>query len=65
MLTGKFFTNEIRYQINKLKKSAKGLDVMSAAKLKLLPANIIESLTITFNTIKESQNIPEEWYDCR
>jgi hypothetical protein len=53
------------YQINKLKKSAKGLDVMSAAKLKLLPANIIESLTITFNTIKESQNIPEEWYDCR
>jgi hypothetical protein len=64
-LNGKFSTFEVKFQIDKLRKSAKGLDVMSAAKMKLLPENVILSLTNVFNTIKESQQIPEEWYDCK
>jgi hypothetical protein len=37
---------------------------MTAAKMKILPENVIASLTDIFNVIKESQKIPEQWYDC-
>ena len=51
----------VQNKINKLKKSASGIDKISNNILKSLPSSAIKTLTNNFNKIIETGKIPDEW----